>query len=178
MGILILLEEGFEEIEALTVVDILRRAELPTKMVSATNSEYVTGAHNITVKTDSKLNAVSEYDMVILPGGYPGYENLEKNDAVRKLLNDAINSKKYVAAICGAPTVLGKLGYLKGKKACCYPSMENMLIDAEVSFDKVVHDGTIITSRGAGTAHDFAFKIVEILKDKSTADKLRKSMVY
>jgi len=178
MNILILLEEGFEEIEALAVVDILRRAELPAKMVSAQNTEYVTGAHNVTVKADIKLDEISDYSMVILPGGYPGYVNLEQNDGVKNLISNAIKDQKYVAAICGAPTVLGKLGYLKGKNACCYPSLENMLIDANVRFDKVVQDGMIITSRGAGTAHEFAFKIVEILKDKETADNLRTGMIY
>jgi len=178
MEILILLEDGFEEIEALAVVDILRRAELPVKLVSAKNTDYVTGAHSVIVKSDMKINEISDFEMVILPGGFPGYANLEQNAQVKALVESAFENNKYVAAICGAPTVLGKWGYLNGKSACCYPSLENNLIGANVSYEKVVCDGNIITSRGAGTAHDFAFKIVEIFKGKEIAEKLRTGMVY
>lgn len=178
MKVYVLLEEGFEEIEALAVTDILRRAGIPTELVSAKNTEYVTGSHAISVKADIYLNKISDYDMIILPGGYPGYENLEKNDSVKKLVSEAFENNKYIAAICGAPSVLGKWGYLKNKSACCYPSFEDLLIESKVTFDKVSHDGKIITSRGAGTSHDFAFKIVEILKNKEVAEELQDLMLY
>lgn len=178
MKVYILLENGFEEIEALAVTDILRRAEIPTELVSAKNSEYVTGAHNIVVKTDICIKDVSDFDMLILPGGYPGYENLENNKFVESLVKTAADNNKYIAAICAAPSILGKWGYLKGKKSCCYPSFEEYLEESDVNFDKVTHDGNFITSRGAGTAHNFAFKIVEVLKNKEIAGKIAKSMIY
>ena len=108
----ILLEEGFEEIEALAVADILRRAEINTNLVSAKNTDYVNGAHSITVKADIKLDEITDYDMIVLPGGYPGYENLENNTGVKALVADAHKNGKYIAAICAAPSVLGKWGYL------------------------------------------------------------------
>jgi len=178
MSVCIILENGFEEIEALAVADILRRADIGCFLVSATNSDYVTGAHSITVEADKKIGEINDYDMVVLPGGYPGYENLEKNESVKKLITDAFKNDKYIAAICAAPSILGKWGILNGRKACCFPSFEHFLDSSTVTFDKVTHDDKIITSRGAGTAHNFAFKLVEILKNKETADKLEKIMLY
>ena len=175
----VLMAEGFEEIEAFTVVDILRRAQIKTELVSVDNKEYIKGAHGITVKSDVYMRSIqSDYEMIFLPGGYPGYENLLKNDAVKFLLTRANNENKHITAICAAPSILGKMGILKGKTACCFPSFENELIGANVVFDDVVCDNNIITSRGAGTAHKLAFKIVEILKGKDESEKLRNSMVY
>ena len=175
----VLMAEGFEEIEAFTVVDILRRAQIKTELVSVDNKEYIKGAHGIAVKSDVYMRSIqSDYEMIFLPGGYPGYENLLKNDAVKFLLTRANNENKYITAICAAPSILGKMGILKGKTACCFPSFENELIGANVVFDDVVCDNNIITSRGAGTAHKLAFKIVEILKGKDESEKLRNSMVY
>ena len=174
----ILLEEGFEEIEALAVADILRRAEICVQLVSAKNTDFVTGSHSITVKADVKISDIAEFDMIVLPGGYPGYENLENNSDVKKLLEKAEKADKYIAAICAAPSVLGKWGYLNNKTACCYPSFENMLEGSKVTFDRVAHDGKLVTSRGAGTAHDFALKIVEVLKDAETAKKIEDAMLY
>lgn len=175
----ILLSEGFEEIEALAVADILRRAEIETCLVSVSGDDFVEGAHGIAVKADISIkNIDEEYDMIVLPGGAPGYVNLEKSDDVKKAVENAYNKNKYIAAICASPSILGKWGLLKGRKTTCFPSFEEYLYGAEVVFDNVVCDEKIITSRGAGTAHDFAFKIVEILKDKSLAENLRKSMIY
>ena len=175
----ILLADGFEEIEALATADILRRAEIKTELVSVNNTEYVKGAHGICVKADVFIkNICDDFDMLNFPGGAPGYVNLEKNPGVKLLADKALSTDKFIAAICAAPSVLGKWGYLKGKKAACYPSFEKYLEGAEVVCDDVVHDGNIITSRGAGTAHKFAFKIVEILKDKNLAQYIEKSMIY
>ncbi len=175
----ILLAEGFEEIEALATADILRRAEIDVFLVSAYNTEYVKGAHNICVKADIMLKDIDEsFEMLILPGGAPGYINLENNYFVKETVLKAYDDGKYIAAICAAPSVLGKWGVLKGRKAACYPSFELYLDGAEVVFDDVVHDGNIITSRGAGTAHKFAFKLTEILKDVSVSEKIRESMIY
>lgn len=175
----ILLADGFEEIEALATADILRRAEINVLLVSAYNTEYVKGAHDICVKPDIMLkDADEEFEMLILPGGAPGYLNLEKNSFVKEIVLKAYECGKYIAAICAAPSVLGKWGMLKGKKAVCYPSFESYLEGAEVIFDDVVQDGNIITSRGAGTAHKFAFKLTEILKDSTVSDKIKKAMIY
>jgi 4-methyl-5(b-hydroxyethyl)-thiazole monophosphate biosynthesis len=171
---------GTEEVEALTVVDILRRAKLETEMISTTGDIYVTGSHGITIKMDRLIDDVDDSaDMIVLPGGIPGVPNLLSN----KQLNDIIykydkTDGKYLAAICAAPTIYGKLGLLKGKKATCYPGMEDGLEGAEVSFDSVVADGKYITSRGLGTAIDFALKIVSVLVDEKKADELAAKIVY
>ena len=175
----VMLADGFEEIEALTVVDILRRAKLEVKMVSVYNTRYVVGSHNIAVTADIMFDEIDDnYQMIVLPGGMPGTTNLKNNKKLETLLIDAYKKNKYLAAICAAPMVYGELGFLSGKKATCFPSFEKYLIDAKCCLDSVCHDGIMITSRGAGTAHKFAFKIVEILKDSATADTLRDGMLY
>jgi len=177
--IYMLLAEGFEEIEALAVVDILRRAEIDVKTFSITENEMVEGAHKIQIKADDTISNIdSNFEFLFLPGGYPGYVNLQENDKVIKLIKEAYLSDKSIAAICAAPSILGKIGLLKNKKACCFPSFETMLEGADVSFDDVCVSDNIITSRGAGTAHKLAFKLVEIIKDKNVADKLAATMLY
>lgn len=173
-----LLAEGFEEIEALTVVDVLRRADIDIKTVCIGDGNTVKGAHNISVIADENIDNVSDFDMIFLPGGYPGYVNLENSQKVKDLLSLATSQNKYVAAICAAPSVLGKMGLLKGKKACCFPSFEDTLEGADVCFDDVVVSDKIITSKGAGTAHKLAFKLVEMMKSKALADKLFESMIF
>lgn len=175
----ILLANGFEEIEALAVADILRRAEIETKLVSVNEEMAVCGAHNIKVSADITIDEINDnYDMVVLPGGYPGYENLKSSAKVKNTVMNAFENNRYIAAICASPSVIGEWGILNGKKAVCYPSFEDKLIGANVLYDDVACDGKVITSRGAGTAHTFAFKIVEILKDRETADKIKASMIY
>lgn len=174
-----LLADGFEEIEALAVVDILRRAQIPVKTFSISDNLKVEGAHNICVIADDTIEKVNmDFDVLFLPGGYPGYLNLENEPGVRELIKNAYNSKKFVAAICAAPSILGKMELLIGKKACCFPSFEDKLIGAQVLFDDVCISDNIITSRGAGTAHKLAFELVAILKNKKTADELKKAMIY
>ncbi len=174
-----LLANGFEEIEALAVVDILRRAQIPVKTISVSDSLTVTGAHDIRVLADEILNNTDmNFDLLFLPGGYPGYVNLENEPKVIDILNNACKENKIVASICAAPSILGKAGLLEGKTACCFPSFEESLKGAAVSFEDVCVSDNIITSRGAGTAHKLAFKLVEILKDKETADNLKSAMIY
>jgi 4-methyl-5(b-hydroxyethyl)-thiazole monophosphate biosynthesis len=171
---------GTEEVEALTVVDILRRAKVETEMISTTGEIYITGSHGITVKMDRLIEDTDDSaDMIVLPGGIPGVPNLLSN----KQLNDIIykydkTDGKYLAAICAAPTIYGKLGLLKGKKACCYPNMEDGLLDAEVSFDAVVADGKYITSRGLGTAVPFALRLVSLLVSDEVSEQLASKIVY
>lgn len=177
--IYVMLATGFEEIEALAFVDILRRANIKVMTVSTENTQTVTGSHGITVAADIKINELSEIgDGIVLPGGLPGTYNLRDNPKVTDMINDYNSKDKIIAAICAAPSVFGEMGLLKGKKATCYPSFENSLTEAQYSTNKVVVDGNIITSRGAGTAHDFALKFVEIIKGKDIANNLRSSMLY
>ncbi len=175
----VMLADGFEEIEALAVVDILRRAEVDVKTVSVYNQKSVTGSHNISVNADIMLDEIDDnYNMIILPGGMPGTINLKNNETLENILKDAYKNGKYLAAICAAPMIYGELGFLSGKKATCFPSFEKHLNGAIFKLDSVCFDGNIITSRGAGTAHEFAFKIVEILKSKDVANELRVGMLY
>lgn len=173
-----LLATGFEEIEALTVVDILRRAEIPVKMVSVTDNLNVTGAHGIEVVADCLLSGIEDGELLFLPGGLPGVTNLEASKAVVDLIKKYASTEKYISAICAAPSILGKLGLLNGRKATCYPSFEKYLDGAEYLTEKVVIDGNFITSRGAGTASDLGFKIVSLLKVKELAEKLKSGMIY
>lgn len=175
----VFLANGFEEIEALATVDILRRAEIPVTTVGV-GSKTVTGSHQISVVadlTDAEFVYDGGVEMVVLPGGMPGTLELEKSVCVNSAVDRADSEGKYIAAICAAPSILGHKGLLRGKKACCYPGFEDQLIQATVVNDRVVHDGNIITSRGAGTVYEFASKLVELLRDKETADKVLISMI-
>ena len=178
--VLVFFAEGFEEIEALTVVDLVRRAGIDISMVSIDGSKKVTGSHGISVDMDESIYDISfdEAQMIVLPGGMPGTRNLEANDDLMRNVDDFCSSGKYVAAICAAPTILGHRGLLVNKKACCYPGMEEQLQGATVTKDKVTVADKIITSRGLGTAIPFALKIVEMLIDKDAADKLSSAIVF
>lgn len=175
----IFLTDGFEEVEALTVVDMLRRVEIKVEMVSVKRDLQVTGSHGITVKADSlyKMDAYGDGDMLVLPGG-PGYNRLMGHEGIRDLLFEYRNENKKMAAICAAPSILGMNGLLKGKRATCFPGFEDKLLGAKLSDDKVVVDGNIITSRGLGTSIDFALTIVAELTGKETADNLAKNVQY
>lgn len=176
--IYVFLAEGFEEIEALATVDILRRAGMDVKTVSVTGKKEVTGSHNITVTADVTEINIMDAETVILPGGMPGTLNLKASDMVQNAISYAFDNNKLMCAICAAPLVFGNAGFLKGKKAACYPGFEKELIGAEVVYEPVVTDGNIITSRGAGTAHLFAFEILKYFgKEKEAAD-LYKGMIY
>ena len=172
--------EGFEEIEGLTVVDILRRAGLEINMVSITDSMEVTGSHGIKLMTDVCIGDISfaDYDMLVLPGGMPGTRYLGACDELCDNLIDFNKNNRYIAAICAAPTVLGSLGILKDKKACCYEGMEDGLNCMEVSKEQVVVSGNVITSRGMGTAIAFALKIVEIFCGIEKANELGRAIIY
>lgn len=173
----VFLADGFEEIEALTCVDILRRAGVKVQTVGVTG-KTVTGAHGIKVISDIEINGYSESEMVILPGGGPGTENLYKSVELKNILNDAVKNERYIAAVCAAPTVLGRHGLLNGKKATCYPGCEGDLHGAVLSEESVCVDGKLITSRGPGTTADFALKLVEVLCGTAVADKLRSGMLW
>ncbi len=175
--IYLFLANGFEEIEAIATVDILRRAgcELVTVGVGGKN---VTGAHGIevTADIDEKEAVTDALDMVVLPGGMPGALNLEKSPIVQATIHYCAENDKYIAAICAAPSILGHMGLLKEHTATCFPGFEQELNAKVVSSDLVCVSGRIITAKGAGAAVDFALQIVEILYDPQKSKMLRKSI--
>ena len=176
----IFLADGFEEIEGLTVVDILRRGGVDIEMVSVGNSLYVTGSHQITVKAD-RLFADGPLDdalMYVLPGGMPGTTHLQEHAALGDLLKEAKAAGKKIAAICAAPRVLGGLGLLDGEAAVCYPGNEELLTGASVLYDEVAVSGQVTTSRGMGTAIPFALSLLGQLKGEEAAEKIEKGILY
>lgn len=175
------LAEGFEEIEALTVVDILRRAQIDVQTVAVGGQKLVEGAHGITVQADI-LQEEADYsaaEMLVLPGGMPGTTNLMNNEALGREIQNYVQIGRWVAAICAAPMVLGHLGVLEGRQAMIYPGMEAHLIGAvPVHEQKVVRDGRIITSKAPGTAMDFALELVDAMKGRTTAEEIRGDLVF
>lgn len=174
----VVLAEGFEEIEAVTPIDVLRRAGVEV-VVAGLASKRVVGSHGIAVEADTTLDAVPPCDVVILPGGMPGSDNLGKSEAVQALVRRTHAAGKHVAAICAAPALaLSKTGVLDGKRATCYPGLEKHF-GATVTKceERVVVDGKLVTSRGPGTALEFSLALVEQLVSKQKADELRKGML-
>lgn len=172
------LAPGFEEIEALATVDILRRANIEVLTVGV-GEDVIIGSHQIPVladirEGDAKLD--SSLEAVILPGGMPGTLNLQKSESVQNAIDFAVANDKYVCAICAAPLILGHKDLLNGKKATCYPGFEEDLKCAEATGRFVEEDGKIITGKGAGVAIDFALRIVEKLLNKEKADKINASI--
>ena len=175
----VLLADGFEEVETITPIDILRRANVEVKTVSIKDT-LVRGAHNITVKADmniADLKNIDDMELLLLPGG-AGHELLDASNEVHELINYAYTNNIYIAAICAAPSILGKKMILEGKKAVCFPGFEKYLYGALIQSDKVVVDGKIITAKGAGAAAEFGFEICKILKGKEVADSLMATMQY
>lgn len=174
-----ILADGFEEIEAVEPLDILRRGGTDVRTVSISDSKTVTGAHGIKIEADIMLREFSldSMEMLILPGG-GGYELLDASNEVHAMINHAVAYNKYIAAICAAPSILGKKMILSGKKATCYPGFEKYCHDAEITGEKAVQDGLVITGKGPGAASDFGFKLLEILKNNDTANSLKSDMQY
>jgi 4-methyl-5(b-hydroxyethyl)-thiazole monophosphate biosynthesis len=180
MAVHVFLAEGFEEIEALTVVDILRRADVDTQMVSLYGGNTVTGSHGIAVKADLTFDAAQSEnaDMLVLPGGKKGTDGLMAHEGLRDLLFEFRNAGKKITAICAAPSVLGLNGLLRGKKAVCYPGFEDKLLGAVISEGDVAVDGQFITGRAMGAAIPFALALVEALTDKPTAVSVADGICY
>jgi protein deglycase len=173
------LAEGFEEIEAISIIDVLRRAELNVTTVSMNENLEVTGSHGIKVIADKNFVDINYelIDMIILPGGMPGAANLNEHLGLREQILNFNESNKFLGAICAAPLVLGNLGILKNVNATCYPGFENQLHGAIVTHENVEVSDHIITAKGAGVAIEFALKIVEILKGSELAKKLAEKMI-
>ena len=177
--IYIFLANGFEEMEAIAPVDILRRAELDVKTVAVgTKDLTVTGSHGITVTADVMEHQVdsNEIEMAVLPGGVPGTLNLEHSTVVQSVLEHCKKQGIYIGAICAAPSILGHLGMLNGITATCFEGFESQLLGANYSPEHICCDQKIITAKGAGVAMEFALKLVEVLCGAPRANLLRKSM--
>lgn len=172
----VMLAEGFEEIEALTPVDVLRRAGIECDMVGLV-SQQVTGSHGITVTADQVFTGdLSAYDMIVLPGGLPGATNLRDHAGLIEQLQVQSTSGKYIAAICAAPIVLDRAGLLEGKNYTCFPGQEEDIFHGNHQTEVVVVDGRLVTSRGAGTALAFSYQLVDLLG--GDGQELARKMVY
>lgn len=169
------LANGFEEVEAVTIADVLRRGGIGVQLVSMESQTEVKGSHNITVKADL-LFEEADYescDMMIFPGGMPGTTNLLNHRELMETMVRFASSGKPVAAICAAPMLFGRTGLATGRMATIFPGMEDELVGAKVSSERVVIDGNLITSQGPGTAMEFALALVGLIKDKKTQEKLK-----
>ena len=177
--IFVFFAEGFEEIEALTPVDVLRRAGLPVQTVSVMDEQVVAGAHGVPVLADKMFAEINPEDaeMILLPGGLPGATNLDAHEGLSRMILDFAAAEKPLAAICAAPLVLGNRGLLQGKKATCYPGFETYLQGAEYTAALVEKDGNIITGKGPGAAMEFAFAIVEKYCGIDKVNELKQGMM-
>ena len=169
-----MMAEGFEESEALVPFDILTRCGMSCRLVSFAESEIVVGSHGIKVVADLMLKDfdLSDAECIVFPGGGRGTENLDTNPRTDLILKEAVNSKVLIGAICAAPSILGKRGYLKGLKATCYPGFEKYLIGADIKTDRVVCNDRIITAKGAGAAYDFGYALGSYLTNEKTAKEV------
>ena len=181
MKILLFLADGFEEVEALTVVDYLRRMDITVETVSITEDERVRGAHDITIIADtliSRIKDISSYEGVVIPGGLPGATNLRDSQDVVEIVKVMNENGKLTAAICAGPIVLAKAGIIKGKRITSYPGFEEGLSEGIYLEENVVRDGNIITSRGPALAVDFAIEIVDYLLGKEKTIELKRDILY
>lgn len=177
--IYVLLAEGFEEVEAIAPVDILRRAGIEVK-TAGVGGEYVYGAHNIQIKADMKIEDIdiSSAQGIVLPGGMPGTLNLQKDATVNKLIEHCHNNNLLICAICAAPMILGELGLLNGKKATCYPGFEEHLKGAVLGENPVEVSDNFITGKGPGASFEFGCAIVNYIKGDGVGEKILSQMQY
>ena len=177
--VLVPIADGSEELEAITIVDLLRRAEVDVTIASLTG-DTITASRGTRIVPDASLDEAltQEYDMVVLPGGMPGTDHLDNDERIHKLLKDMANSGKFVGAICAAPKVLANAGLLDGKTATSYPGfLENISPDVRSTNGRVESDHRIVTSRAAGTAMDFALQLIEELVGKEKRDSVEQALV-
>ena len=174
----VILADGFEEVEAIAVIDVLRRADIDT-VVAGLHDGHITSARNVKVIPDTVIDTVraDDFDMIVLPGGQPGSDNLNADPRVKELIKSFSQKGKFTAAICAAPYVLAAAGVLAGKRATSYPSYKDRLGGALYEERSVVADGNVLTSRGAGTALTFGLAIVERLISKEKAQNIKDAML-
>lgn len=172
--------DGLEEIEGLAVVDVLRRAGIQTKIVSITDKRAVTGSHGITVMADDCMSEIDidEAELLFLPGGIPGTPNLAGCQVLMEALQRFYKNGKRLAAICAAPSILGDLGILEGKKATCYPGFEERLKGATCVADKVVTDGTVTTAKGMGAAIELGLELIRLMQGDAAAESMKEKIIY
>ncbi|MFP4162345.1 MAG: DJ-1 family glyoxalase III [Chitinispirillaceae bacterium] len=177
-SVITVLADGFEEVEAVTCIDLLRRAHVDVTVLGLDSLE-IRGAHNIRIRADLQFKDFSDqFDALVLPGGMPGTNNLASSEMLIEMIKRAHSQGKICAAICAAPTVLARAGILTGKKVACYPGFEDRLMGGEPVKEPVVVDDTIITSRGVGTAIPFSLKLISTLKDKETAATVSSAILH
>ncbi len=177
----VFLADGFEDVEALIPVDVLRRGGVDVTTVSTTDFPLVTSAHGVNIEADIMFEQgdFSDADLIFLPGGMPGAKNLYEHKGVCKAVTEQFAAGRKVAAICAAPAVvLAQLGLLNGKRATCYPGFENMLSEAHYTADLVTVDGNITTAEGPAAAFPFAYELLAQLTNKNEADKIAEGMRY
>lgn len=171
--------DGFEEVEGLTAVDLLRRAGFDVKTVSIMGRQKVTGSHQITIETDMMFEDLEkDADLLVLPGGLPGTDYLRAHEGLAELLKKQYKEEKWIAAICAAPSVFAGLGFLKDRKATSYPGCVEAVDCGNYVEEPVAVDGHVVTSRGVGTAIEFALRLIEELKGKDKADQIASSILY
>ncbi len=174
----VFLAEGFEEVEALTPIDYLRRAGIKTVTVGVTGKTVI-GAHNIPIISDilaDEIKLTDDLDGVVLPGGSLGTRNLEKSPEVQSAIDFCVKNNKLLAAICAAPSVLGHKNLLNGREAICFPGFESELYGAKISEKYAVTDGNVITAKGAGSASEFAFEIITYLISREKANEIKSTI--
>lgn len=174
------LTNGYEEVEALVPVDVLRRAGAEVVLVSTTGDLEVVSAHGVKIVADCLIEYTDTYDahLMMIPGGMPGSELLCNNDAVRAAIWHQYDAGKLVSAICAGPMIFGSLGISDGRRMTCYPGFEHLLRGATYTGDLVTVDGNVVTGKGPGASFAYAFTLCEILFGKTTADALREGMIY
>lgn len=183
--IYMILADGFEETEAIMTWDIIKRAQMDIKLASLNENREAKGTHGLVLKADitvggalkeiQEAKASARDVAVILPGGMPGAENIYQSKEARELISFAYDIGGYICAICASPSVFGRMGLLKGKKATCFPSFERYFDGGEYIPERVVRDGRIITAMAMGCSADFALEIVKSLRDENTANNIRES---
>ena len=169
--VLVFIADGTEEVECLTIVDILRRAGIESPLISITNSRNIISSHNVKIEADFTFEEYdkNDADMLFIPGGMPGTTNMSNHDGLAALIKQYADEGKRVSAVCAGPSVIGRLGLLNGKKATCFPGWEDKLIGAEVTGEEFVTDGIYTTGRGLGACVDMALEMVRLLEGEELA---------
>ncbi len=179
MKAFVLLANGFEEVEAITPIDVLRRAGIEVTTLSIHESKKLLGAHNVIIAADALLaDKIDESaDIIITPGGMPGSKHLKESTLVQKMLKKQHEENRYIASICASPIVLESSGVIKDTNFTCYPGFESEIQSGNFVDDRIVHDKKIVTAKGPGVAMEFSLKLVEILKGKEAADNIKQAMI-
>lgn len=178
--LLVFIADGTEEVEVLTVVDYLRRAEVEVDLVSVGESGKIKGAHDVYIGADMTIDEIKEnnYDAIYVPGGMPGAENIKNTEKAISLIKEGFENKKIISALCAAPIVLEEAGVLEGKDFTCYPGFEDEIKSGNYKDQNVVVDENVITGKGPAIAAELAFKLIEALVGKEKSEEVREGTLY